>query len=48
VVDPVMISKTGFSLLKKEAKENLKIFLIPMAYLVTPIFLGWINNRNKN
>ena len=31
-----MISKTGFSLLKTEAKENLKKFLIPLAYLVTP------------
>ena len=36
VVDPVMISKSGFSLLKPEAKENLIKYLIPMAYLLTP------------
>lgn len=36
VVDPVMISKSGYSLLKNEAKENLIKYLIPMAYLVTP------------
>ena len=36
VVDPVMISKSGYSLLKSEAKENLIKYLIPMAYLVTP------------
>ena len=36
VVDPVMISKSGYSLLKPEAKENLIKYLIPMAYLVTP------------
>ena len=34
VVDPVMISKSGYSLLKPEAKENLIKYLIPMAYLV--------------
>lgn len=36
VVDPVMISKSGYSLLKPEAKENLIKYLIPLAYLVTP------------
>ena len=36
VVDPVMISKSGYSLLKPEAKENLIKYLIPMAYIVTP------------
>ena len=36
VVDPVMISKSGFDLLRKEAKENLIKYLIPMAYLITP------------
>jgi hydroxymethylpyrimidine/phosphomethylpyrimidine kinase len=36
IVDPVMISKSGFSLLRCEAKENLIKYLIPMAYIVTP------------
>lgn len=36
VVDPVMISKSGYSLLKPEAKGNLIRYLIPMAYLITP------------
>ena len=36
VVDPVMISKSGYSLLRPEAKENLIKYLIPMAYLITP------------
>ena len=36
VVDPVMISKSGYSLLKPEAKNNLIKYLIPMAYVVTP------------
>ena len=36
VVDPVMISKSGFDLLRPEAKENLIQHLLPMAYLVTP------------
>lgn len=36
VLDPVMISKSGFSLLKPEAMEALREILIPMAYLVTP------------
>lgn len=36
VVDPVMISKSGYSLLKPEAKENLIKYLIPKAYITTP------------
>lgn len=36
VVDPVMISKSGYALLKPEAMENLKKYLIPKAYIVTP------------
>ena len=36
VVDPVMISKGGYSLLRPEAKKNLIKYLIPMAYLITP------------
>jgi hydroxymethylpyrimidine/phosphomethylpyrimidine kinase len=36
VVDPVMISKSGYSLLKPEAKKSLIENLIPMAYLLTP------------
>lgn len=36
VVDPVMISKSGYSLLKPEAKAKLIKYLIPMAYIVTP------------
>lgn len=36
VVDPVMISKSGFDLLKPEAKDTLKTELIPLAHLVTP------------
>ena len=36
VVDPVMISKSGFRLLKDEAVETLKMRLIPLATLVTP------------
>lgn len=36
VVDPVMISKSGYLLLRKEAKENLIKYLIPQAYLITP------------
>lgn len=36
VVDPVMISKSGYSLLRPEAKENLIKYLIPIAYLITP------------
>lgn len=36
VVDPVMISKSGYSLLKPEAKKGLIEDLIPMAYIITP------------
>ncbi len=36
VVDPVMISKSGYFLLKPEAKMNLINYLIPMAYIITP------------
>lgn len=36
VVDPVMISKSGYSLLKPEAKDNLIKYLIPKAYITTP------------
>jgi hydroxymethylpyrimidine/phosphomethylpyrimidine kinase len=36
VVDPVMISKSGASLLRKDAQETLIKKLIPMAWVVTP------------
>lgn len=36
VVDPVMISKGGYSLLKPEAKKTLIKYLIPMSYIITP------------
>lgn len=36
VVDPVMISKSGYALLNPEAKDLLITKLIPMAYIVTP------------
>lgn len=36
VVDPVMISKSGFSLLKNEAVATLKELLLPLATVVTP------------
>ncbi|WP_156625414.1 bifunctional hydroxymethylpyrimidine kinase/phosphomethylpyrimidine kinase [Clostridium tertium] len=36
VVDPVMISKSGFDLLKPEAKDTLIKKLIPKAYILTP------------
>jgi hydroxymethylpyrimidine/phosphomethylpyrimidine kinase len=36
VVDPVMISKSGASLLKQEAREALIKRLIPLAFVVTP------------
>ena len=36
VVDPVMISKSNFFLLKKEAIDSLKTNLIPVAKLITP------------
>jgi len=36
VVDPVMISKTGAHLLRKDAQESLIKKLIPLAWVVTP------------
>ncbi len=36
VVDPVMISKSGASLLRKDAQETLVKKLIPVAWVVTP------------
>lgn len=36
VVDPVMISKSGFALLKPEAEAALKARLLPLAAVVTP------------
>lgn len=36
VIDPVMISKSGFDLLKSEAKEALIKHLLPMSTVVTP------------
>jgi len=36
VVDPVMISKTGFKLLKDEAIETLRAELLPLARVITP------------
>jgi len=36
VVDPVMISKSGFALLKPDAIEALRLYLLPLATLVTP------------
>ncbi|MEM1126208.1 MAG: bifunctional hydroxymethylpyrimidine kinase/phosphomethylpyrimidine kinase [Bacteroidota bacterium] len=36
VVDPVMISKSGFALLKPEAVDTLKTRLLPLATLATP------------
>ncbi|MDX1808561.1 MAG: bifunctional hydroxymethylpyrimidine kinase/phosphomethylpyrimidine kinase [Sulfurospirillaceae bacterium] len=39
VVDPVMISKSGFDLLQPEAKKALIDILIPMATIITPNIL---------
>ena len=36
VLDPVMISKSGFDLMQPEAKEALITRLIPLAYVITP------------
>jgi len=36
VVDPVMISKSGFSLLKPDAVDALRTLLLPLATVVTP------------
>ncbi len=39
VVDPVMVSKSGYHLLQPEAKEALIKFLLPMATVATPNLL---------
>ncbi len=36
IVDPVMVSKSGYPLLQNEAIQALKTYLIPMALLLTP------------
>jgi hydroxymethylpyrimidine/phosphomethylpyrimidine kinase len=36
VIDPVMVAKSGDSLLDTEARQALKRVLLPLAYLVTP------------
>lgn len=36
VIDPVMVSKSGYHLLQPEAKEALIKYLLPMATVVTP------------
>lgn len=36
VLDPVMISKSGFDLMQPEAKDTLIRRLLPLAYLITP------------
>lgn len=46
----VDISKSGYSLLRSEAKENLIKYLIPMAYIVTPNIpeaeqISWLDKR---
>ncbi|MCL5056252.1 MAG: bifunctional hydroxymethylpyrimidine kinase/phosphomethylpyrimidine kinase [Firmicutes bacterium] len=38
IIDPVMISKTGYKLLNKEGVETLKSSLLPLALLATPNF----------
>ena len=49
VVDPVMISKSGYYLLKPEAKENLIKYLIPNGvHNYTKYTRSRRNNRNKN
>ena len=39
VIDPVMVSKNGFNLLSKDAKDALITNLIPFATLITPNIL---------
>ena len=39
VIDPVMVSKSGYHLLQPEAKEALIKFLLPLATVVTPNIL---------
>ncbi|MDR6226535.1 bifunctional hydroxymethylpyrimidine kinase/phosphomethylpyrimidine kinase [Desmospora profundinema] len=36
VIDPVMVAKSGDSLLEKEARQALKRILLPLAHLITP------------
>jgi hydroxymethylpyrimidine kinase / phosphomethylpyrimidine kinase / thiamine-phosphate diphosphorylase len=36
VVDPVMVAKSGDSLLSKDARETIKNLLLPLAFVVTP------------
>jgi hydroxymethylpyrimidine/phosphomethylpyrimidine kinase len=36
IVDPVMVAKSGDSLLKEEAQKALRELLIPLAFVVTP------------
>jgi hydroxymethylpyrimidine/phosphomethylpyrimidine kinase len=36
VLDPVMVSKSGFKLLSKDAKQTLIEELLPLSYLITP------------
>lgn len=36
VVDPVMVAKSGDSLLRKEAQETLIYELLPLSYIITP------------
>lgn len=36
VVDPVMVAKSGDSLLSKDARETIKKVLLPLAFVVTP------------
>ncbi|MCD6264759.1 MAG: bifunctional hydroxymethylpyrimidine kinase/phosphomethylpyrimidine kinase [Deltaproteobacteria bacterium] len=36
IVDPVMVAKSGDSLLKEEAQRTLRELLIPLAFVVTP------------
>jgi len=36
VVDPVMVAKSGDSLLSKDARETIKNVLLPLAFVVTP------------
>jgi hydroxymethylpyrimidine kinase/phosphomethylpyrimidine kinase len=36
VVDPVMVAKSGDSLLSKDARETIKKLLLPLAFVVTP------------
>jgi hydroxymethylpyrimidine kinase/phosphomethylpyrimidine kinase len=36
VVDPVMVAKSGDSLLSKDARETIKKVLLPLAFVITP------------